>query len=88
MENEWIKFDDALPTNIGGEQVQILFGHPKWATYIRGMYTHFDEEPLRYRLSQYMQDIDRYCTWESRMPTHWMKLPDRPKFSETFKTEE
>lgn len=76
---EWKKFDNELPTNVAGEQVDILFGHPKWATFIRGMYTHFPDETLRERLSEYKPDIDKFWAWESMMPTHWVKLPDNPK---------
>ena len=76
---KWIKFEKSLPTGIIGKQVPILFGHPKWATYIRGMYTHFEGISLQERLSMYRQDIDRYVEWDSRLPTHYIILPDNPK---------
>ncbi len=79
MESEWKKFEEELPINIRGKQVNILFGHPKWATFRRGMYTHWEEQTLRERLSEYKPDIDRYCEWESMMPTHWIQLPNNPK---------
>lgn len=79
MEHKWIKFEDELPTNVRGEQVNILFGHPKWATYMRGMYTHWEEQTLRERLAEYKPDIDKFWEWDSMMPTHWMKLPENPK---------
>ena len=79
MEHKWTKFEDELPTNVRGEQVDILFGHPKWATFMRGMYTHWEEQTLRERLAEYKPDIDKFWEWESMMPTHWMKLPENPK---------
>lgn len=79
MKYKWIKFEDELPTNVRGEQVHILFGHPKWATYARGMYTHREEKTLRERLSEYKPDIDKFWEWDSMIPTHWIKLPDNPK---------
>lgn len=80
MENNWTLFEKELPTTVGGEQVDILFGHPKWATFMRGMYTHFPDQPVKERLSEYKPDIDKFHSWESMMPTHWMKLPENPTF--------
>ena len=77
-DNKWSRFDKELPTAVPGEQVNILFGHPKWATYMRGMYTHLPDEDLRERLSEYKPDIDKFWTWTSMMPTHFMILPDNP----------
>ena len=79
MTHNWKKFNDELPTIIEGEQVKILFGHPKWATYIRGLYTHFEGQPLEERISEYESNLDEYWAWESAAPTHWIKLPDNPK---------
>lgn len=79
MKHKWTKFEDELPTNVIGEQVDILFGHPEWATYMRGMYTHWEEQTLRECLSEYKPDIDKFWEWENKMPTHWMKLPKNPK---------
>lgn len=79
MKEEWIKFEDKLPTNILGEQVNILFCSPGWATYIRGMYDHNEDLLIKERLSSYNQEIDRYVEWLSKMPTHWFKLPDKPE---------
>jgi hypothetical protein len=79
MEHKWIRFSDELPTNIEGGQVDILFGSKGWATYIRGMYTHITDIPLDERLSEYISNIDRFYHWESKMPTHWMMLPEKPK---------
>ena len=31
------------------------------------------------KLSEYKPDIDKYCEWESMMPTHFIKLPENPK---------
>tara|TARA_R110000796_G_scaffold59568_4_gene137419 strand:+ start:98 stop:334 length:237 start_codon:yes stop_codon:yes gene_type:complete len=78
MKDEWIRFDEELPTNVSGEQIDILFGHLNWATYMRGMYTH-REEGLRECLSEYKPDIDKFWGWDSILPTHWIKLPDNPK---------
>lgn len=78
MIHKWIKFEDELPTNILGEQVNILFGHPKWSTYIRGMYSHYVDEPLAERISEYKPDIDKFHIWNYETPTHWMLLPENP----------
>ena len=45
-------FEDELPTDKIGYQVDILIGDPKWATYYRGMYTHVPDTDLKYRLSR------------------------------------
>lgn len=79
MEYIWIKFEDELPTNVSGEQVKIFFGHPKWGTYTRGMYTHWEELTLRGRLGEYRADIDEYWEWDGMLPTHWIKLPENPQ---------
>jgi len=79
MDDNWIKFSDELPTEENGEQVQILFGHPKWAIYIRGLYTHFPDEDIKARIWEYIPDKDKYQDWNSMMPTHWIKLPNNPK---------
>lgn len=79
MTHKWIRFEDELPTTKGGEQVDILFGKPGWATYMRGIYTHYPNDSLRECLSEYKSNIDKFATWESQLPTHWLKLPDNPK---------
>jgi len=77
--DKWIKFSEELPTDKLGGQVDILFGHPKWATFMRGMYTHFPDEPLRERISEYNPENDKFHSWETTMmPTHWYRLPDNP----------
>lgn len=71
----WVKFEDELPTQVKGEQVDILFTSPKWATWWRGMYTHRPDSSLRERLSEYDINKDRFYEWDKRMPTHWMLSP-------------
>jgi hypothetical protein len=77
--NKWKLFSQELPTNINGEQVYILFGHPNWATYFRGMYTNFPDYSLKERLAQYDSINDTMVEWESQEPTHWMLLPENPQ---------
>lgn len=77
MDN-WKKFEDELPSNILGEQIDILFWHPNWSTFMRGMYTHTDE-PIQDRLSEYKPDIDKFWSWQHIFPTHWFKLPETPE---------
>lgn len=79
MKDKWVKFEDELPTNVRGKQVDIFFSHPRWATFARGMYTHWEEQTLRERLSEYKPDIDKFWEWDGMMPTHWMKVPENPK---------
>ncbi len=76
---KWYLFSEKLPTEIKGEQVDILYADPRWATYIRGMYTHWPEESLTERLSQYDVANDKFYVWDSMMPTHWFPLPENPK---------
>lgn len=78
----WKRFINELPTLITGDQKEILFGHPKWATYMRGMYTHWPEESLNERLSVYQPDIDKFYSWESMEPTHWILLPENPTIND------
>ena len=75
---EWIEFSDKMPTLDAGKQVDIFFYAFGWATFMRGMYTHYPEYPLRERLSEYNPERDKFHAWESSMPTHWMKCPDLP----------
>ena len=78
---KWIKFEDELPSNELGMQVDILLGHPNWATYFRGLYTHFNL-PLSLLgdcLSEYDQSRDKFISWEHKLPTHWMRLPKNPE---------
>lgn len=77
---EWKKFDDTLPTENPGEQVDILFGKPGWATFFRGTYTHFPSVDLRERISVYVWDgKNAHCEeWTLMMPTHWFPLPNNP----------
>ena len=76
MESKWMKFEDRLPTEVVGEQVKILFGHPKWATWFVGFYDHFPEETLKERVWSY--ELDKYIEWVSMTPTHWMYSPANP----------
>lgn len=78
---EWILFEKKLPTNVKGEQIDILFGHPNWATYFRGMYKYFPSQDFRYCLSVYNQDVDRMYDYYGKLPTHYCILPENPKFS-------
>ncbi len=77
--NEWINFKDQMPTEELGGQVQILFGHPKWSTFIRGMYTNFPDKTLGGRLMEYDSINDKYYEWVSKVPTVFMLLPDNPE---------
>ena len=72
----WIKFEDELPTQVEGKQVDILFMCPKWVTWWRGMYTHWSDLSLRERLSEYNVNDDRFYEWSKKMPTHWMMSPE------------
>jgi hypothetical protein len=72
---EWIKFSDKLPSNKRLEQVDILFSHPKWATFWKGMYTHYIGFPLKECITYYNPEKDRYCEWEGMKPTHYIKVP-------------
>ncbi len=76
---KWNLFSEKLPTNVSGKQIDILFCDPRWATYVRGMYTHYPDEPLKERLSEYKSADDSFYEWDSMMPTHWFPLPDKPK---------
>lgn len=78
----WIKFEDQLPTEEPYGQVDILFAHPTWATFFRGLYTHVPGWSLRERLSQYDPFKDRFYDWEAGgingMPIYWMRCPEMP----------
>ncbi len=74
----WKRFDQELPTTEPGGQVDIFFGHPGWAIFVQGIYTHDPEEELKERLMEYRREVDKYWSWESIMPTHWMKAPENP----------
>lgn len=77
--DKWIKFEDELPTNKDMEQVKIFFCDPRWATFAVGFYVHDSDDTLRERLAVYDIGVDRYFSWESAMPTHWMKCPEMPE---------
>lgn len=74
----WIRFEDRLPTDEEGGQVDILFCCPEWATFHRGLYTHWLDYDLRQRLFQYDVTKDRFYDWENTIPTHWMLSPELP----------
>ena len=75
---EWIRFLDELPTEKENEQVKILFSNPKWSAVIIGMYEHNEETPFKERISYYDFKTDAFIEWNSMIPTHWMKCPEKP----------
>jgi hypothetical protein len=77
--NNWKLFSEEFPTNINGEYVYILFGHPYWATYFRGMYKHLPDIRLKERISEYDSVNDKMIQWEHEDPTHWMLSPENPQ---------
>jgi hypothetical protein len=76
---KWSLFKNGMPTEEYGDQIDILFGHPDWGTYVRGMYTHAPEWPMNERLSEYDRNDDRFYTWNHSLPTHFMILPKNPE---------
>lgn len=86
MTNEWIKFDDSFPTEEFGKQIELIFMHPSWATFRRGLYTHVPEWTLCERLYDYDQQADKFYAWEeaggiNKIPSHYIILPERLPFS-------
>lgn len=78
--SEWKLFDDELPTDKVGFQVEILMGDPRWATYYRGMYTHVPDADLKYCLAVCNQEDDcSMYSWGYKLPTHWYPLPEKPR---------
>ena len=80
---KWTKFETSLPTKTRGQQVQIFLYSPWWATFLRGLYTHFPGVPLEQRLATYNQQDDYYIEWDNpRPPIYWAYAPrkeDMPK---------
>lgn len=74
----WVRFEDKLPTEEEMGQKDIFFCHPKWATFIVGLYTNYPDSQLREKLAQYNQQDDKYYEWVSMLPTHWMYAPKKP----------
>jgi len=68
---KWIKFEDKLPTYVKGEQVKILFDHPKWATFFVGLYNHDPDLALKGNIWVYSTITDKYVDWDSMLPTHY-----------------
>ncbi len=89
--NKWYKFSEKLPGSNHGEQVDIIFCSPWWATWSQGVYTHWKWDDgvsvgLRDRLMGYNRAKDKFNAWTSSLPTHWMLAPETPKWDhEKFK---
>lgn len=84
----WQKVSDKLPTTKLGEQVDVYFVSPGWATGIRGMFTYYGEEISKkcstseYEWAEYDQQNDKFYTWEHEEPTYYFIIPDMPKDTE------
>ncbi len=76
---KWIKVADQLPCG-AGEQVNVLFCCPGWATAITGMFTNMGDFGTEW--SEYDQQNDSYILWESDTPTLWCLKPDVPDIGE------
>lgn len=79
---EWLKLADKLPTEIEGQQVNVLFFNPKWATPVQGKYMHDTCFPLRERLYWYLTEKDEYTQFPfvaDLLPLYYLIVPSLPK---------